>query len=476
MLQWLNDNVIWGAPMLVIYLLTGIIFTVKIRFSQFTRLNGIFSRTLFSRTKEKSDGKNLSPLQTLTSALATTLGTGNIVAVGAAVAIGGAGAVFWMLLSAFLGMATCYGENVLGIKHRVKREDGSWFGGAFHYITAAFNTPLAGKLYALLCVAASVGIGNMTQINAMSEALNVAFGIPVWIIGAFATVLLIWLIFGGIRLFGRVTEKVIPVISIIYVIGCFAVIGLNVTELPKVIGEIFTEAFNISAVSGGIFGSVMMKSMSWGFRRGVFSNEAGLGSSVMLNSATQSDDPHKQGMWAMLQVFFDTVVMCALTALTLLVTGGDMVGTDGISNAVYAFGGIFGEYSAGFVAISITVFAITTAAGWSVYGSSSLEYLTGGKKGRNIYLTVFALATMVGATVKIEFIWQLSDLLNGLMAMPNLPAVLILSHEVTKESFGKKEKINTQTVDKPRREKGVWGKNRQGFSLTRSEADQLERR
>lgn len=437
MLQWLNDNIIWGAPMLVIYLLTGVIFTVKIRFSQFSKLGGIFSRTLFSKTKEKSDGKNLSPLQTLTSALATTLGTGNIVAVGAAVAVGGAGAVFWMLISAFLGMATCYGENVLGMKYRVKREDGSWFGGAFHYITAAFGTPAAGKLYALLCVAASVGIGNMTQINAMSGALNMAFGIPAYIIGAFATVLLVWLIFGGIRLFGRVTEKVIPVISIIYVVGCIAVIALNIVNLPEVIVRIFREAFDLSAVSGGILGSVMMRSMSWGFRRGVFSNEAGLGSSVMLNTATRSEDPHKQGMWAMLQVFFDTVVMCTLTALTLLVTGGEKVSADGISNAVYAFGDVFGGFSAGFVAVSITVFAITTAAGWSVYGCSSLEYITGRKKGRYLYLILFALATMVGATVRIELIWQLSDLLNGLMAMPNLPAVLILSGEVDKADFGR---------------------------------------
>ncbi|MCM1054415.1 MAG: amino acid carrier protein [Bacteroides sp.] len=440
MLQWINDNVIWGAPMLVIYLLTGVIFTVKIGFSQFTRLRGIFLETLFSKTKEKGDEKNLSPIQTLTSALATTLGTGNIVAVGSAVAVGGAGAVFWMLISAFLGMATCYGENVLGMKHRVKRTDGSYFGGAFHYISAAFNTPAAGKLYALLCVAASIGIGNMTQINAMSGALNGAFGIPTWVIGAASAALLAWLIFGGVKLFGRVTEKVIPVISAVYIFGCAAVIIFNAGELPRVIVRIVSEAFDASAVSGGVLGSLMMKSMSWGFRRGVFSNEAGLGSSVMLNSATQCEDPHKQGMWAMLQVFFDTVVMCTMTALTLLVTGGDKIAADGISNAVYSFGSIFGDFSAGFVAIAITVFAVTTAAGWSVYGSSSLEYLMGGKKGRRLYLIVFALAAVVGATVKIELVWQLSDLLNGLMAMPNLPAVLILSSEVEKASFGADEK------------------------------------
>lgn len=429
MLQWLNDNIIWGPPMLIIYLLVGFVFSIKLKFGQITHLRYIFSQTLFCKTKEKGDKKNLSPLQTLTSALATTLGTGNIVAVGAAVAIGGAGAVFWMLVSAFLGMATCYAENVLGMRYRQQRWDGSWFGGAFHYIAAAFGTPAMGKLYAVFCLTASVGIGNMTQINAMSGALNNAFNIPTWLIGTIATALLIWLIFGGVRLFGKVTEKVIPVISAVYILGCVAVILLNITSLPQVIASIITEAFDFRAVSGGIFGSVMLKGMSWGFRRGIFSNEAGLGSSVMLNCATYSQNAEKQGMWAMLQVFFDTIVMCSLTALTLLVTGADKIATDGITNAIYAFSGVFGDFSAGFVAISLTVFAVTTAAGWSVYGSNSLEYLTG-EKGRTLFLLIFAAATMVGATMKIELVWQLSDLLNGLMAMPNLPAMLILSGEV----------------------------------------------
>lgn len=434
MLEWINNNVVWGAPMLIIYLLTGIVFSVKLRFIQFRRLGRIFSATLFNKNKEKDDGKNLSPIQTLTSALATTLGTGNIVAVGAAVAIGGAGAVFWMLLSAFLGMATCYGENYLGMKYRKQRPDGSRFGGAFHYISAAFGTPIMGKIYAFFCVAASVGIGNMTQINAMSESLNGAFGIPQWISGLAAMLLLLWLIFGGVRLLGKVTEKVIPVISVVYVLGCLAVIALNLGNLPNVLLRIVSEAFDFRSVSGGIFGSVMMKGMSWGFRRGVFSNEAGLGSSVMLNSATCSEDASKQGMWAMLQVFFDTVVMCTLTALALLVTGADKIGTDGVSNAVYAFSEVFGGFSSGFVAIAITVFAVTTAAGWSVYGSTSLEYLTGGRFKR-LYLIVFAAATMIGATMKIEIVWQLSDLLNGLMAMPNLPAILILSQETKPPVF-----------------------------------------
>lgn len=429
MLEWLNDNIIWGAPMLIIYLLVGIVFSIKIKFGQITRLGEVFGRTLFSKSKGKSDEKNLSPLQTLTSALATTLGTGNIVAVGSAVAIGGAGAVFWMLVSAFLGMATCYGENVLGMKYRQRRDDGSWFGGAFHYITAAFGSVKAGKLYAFFCLTASVGIGNMTQINAMSQSLESAFGVSTIISGVAAAVLLLWLIFGGVKLFGKVTEKVIPIISLIYVAGCIGVITVNISNLPSAVIRIFYEAFDFRAVSGGFFGSAMMLGMSWGVRRGIFSNEAGLGSSVMLNSATSSDDEEKQGLWAMLQVFFDTIVMCTLTSVTLLVTGADKIAADGVSNAVYAFQCVFGDFSPGFVAIAITVFAVTTAAGWSVYGSNSLEYLTGGK-GKTLFLLIFAASTVLGATMKIELIWQFSDLLNGLMAIPNLPAMLILSNQV----------------------------------------------
>lgn len=415
--------------MLIIYLLVGVVFSVKLKFGQLTQLKYIFSSTLFCKTKEKSDSKNLSPIQTLTSALATTLGTGNIVAIGSAVAIGGAGAVFWMLVSAFLGMATCYGENYLGMKYRIKREDGSWFGGAFHYISAAFGSKKAGKLYALFCLCASIGIGNMTQINAMSQSLNAAFGINTSIIGLICVILLMWLIFGGIRFFGRITEKIIPVISIIYVLGCIGVIFMNIGSLPSVLLSIITQAFDFRAVSGGLLGSAMMKSMSWGIRRGIFSNEAGLGSSVMMNSATCSENPQKQGMWAMLQVFFDTIVMCSLTAITILITGADKTATNGITNAINAFSGLFGIYSSAFIAVCISFFALTTAAGWSVYGSNSLEYLTGGK-GKKLFLILFALTAFIGATMKIEIVWELSDLLNGLMAIPNLPSMLILSNEV----------------------------------------------
>ena len=450
MIQWLNDNIIWGPPMLIVYLLTGAVFTVKLRFSQFTGLKRIFKATLFSKEDKTADSKNLSPLQTLTSALATTLGTGNIVAVGAAIAIGGAGAVFWMLLSAFLGMATCYAENFLGMKYRRQRPDGSWFGGAFHYITAAFGTDKAGKLYALLCVTAAVGMGNMTQINALSSSLNSAFNIPTWISGIIAAAVLAVLIFGGVRLFGKVTERLIPAVSAVYIIGCIAVIAINIGSVPAAFLRIVTEAFDIRAAAGGIFGSVMMKGMSWGFRRGIFSNEAGLGSTVMLNTATSGNDPEKQGMWAMLQVFFDTIVMCTLTALTLLVTGADKAATDGITNAVAAFSGVFGDFSGAFVAIAITLFAITTTAGWSVYGSSSLEYLTGGK-GAVVYRLIFIGATLIGATMKLETVWQLCDLLNGVMAIPNLPAILILSSQVTlpKALTSKPSKRKHKTVKNP---------------------------
>ena len=426
----INENIIWGAPMLSIFILCGIYFTVKLRFAQFTRLRIIFGKTLFAKSARKNDGSNLSPFQTLTAALATTLGTGNIVAVGAAVAIGGAGTVFWLILLAMLGMATCYAETVLGMKYREKKSDGSYFGGAFHYIAKGLKSPKAGRLYALLCVLASFGMGNMTQMNAMSGAIHGAFGVPAYISGIGGALFVFAVIAGGVQRFGKVTEKLVPVFSFLYTGGCLLVIGMNWGELPSVLHRIITEAFDFRAGVCGIFGSVAMNSMSWGFRRGIFSNEAGLGTGVMLHSATSENNAEKQGMWAMVQVFFDTVVMCTLTALALLVTGADKVASDGTTNAVAAFTGIMGDYAGWFIAVCIAFFALTTASGWWVYGVRCVEYLFGGR-GKGIYTALFIAAAAVGAATRLETVWALADLFNGLMCLPNLAAMLCLSKEIT---------------------------------------------
>lgn len=438
-LNFINENIIWGAPMIAVFLFVGVFYTAKLRFANFTRLSDIFRATVLAKGTRKSDGSNLSPFQTLTAALATTLGTGNIVAVGAAVAIGGAGTVFWLILSAMVGMATCYGETVLGMKYREKKADGSYFGGAFFYIAKGLKNQKAGRLYAVLCLLASLGMGNMTQLNAMSCAVKSAFGVPTYICGIAGALFIFSVIAGGIRRFGKVTEKLVPIFSFLYIGGCLLVIGLNYREIPAVIQRIFAEAFDFKAGVCGIFGSVAMNAMSWGFRRGIFSNEAGLGTGVMLHCTSSGNDAEKQGLWAMVQVFFDTVIMCTLTALALLVTGADKIAADGTSNAVAAFSGVMGDYAGGFIAVCIAFFALTTASGWWVYGERCLEYLFGGK-GKGIFTVAFIIAAFVGAVMKLETVWALADLLNGLMALPNLTAMLCLSGEVTAEWKDERQK------------------------------------
>lgn len=423
-LVWLNENIIWGIPMLALFIGAGIFFSIRIKFCQFTGLNRIFKATFFS--KEKSgDGKNLSPFQTLTATLGTTLGTGNIIAVGTAVVIGGAGSVFWMWLSAMLGMATCYAENALGMKYRRKNADGTYFGGSFLYLEAAFGK-WSGVLFACLCIFGSLFMGNMAQMNAMSSALSETFGAPQQVVGIAAALLLGAIIFGGARTFGKITEKVIPLFAGMYIIGCIIVIILNMNSLGYCFSRIFREAFGFREMSAGISGGLFIQAMGWGFRRGIFSNEAGLGSSVMFASASSLTSPQKQGMWSMLSVFIDTIIICTLTAVVIIITGADKTAADGTQTAIAAFSGAFGGYAGMFVAISLVVFAISTAAGWSVFGATCVEYLIG-RKGVKPFLAVFSVLAFIGSTADMETVWQLSDFFNGTMAALNISGIVRLA-------------------------------------------------
>lgn len=427
-LEFINKNVLWGVPTIALFLACGVFFTLKLRFGQLLGFGTIMRTTLFSK-KKSDDKKNLSPLQTLMAALATTIGTGNIVAVSSAVVIGGAGAVFWMLVSALFSMATCYAENVLGMKYRKRGADGSYFGGPFFYMERAFRSKIIAKIVAALCVLSGFGMGNMTQMNSMAWAVKSAFGIDQRVTGAVAAVIIGFIIFGGVKRLGILSEKAVPVFSGAYIIGCVAIIFTHLGAVPETLSRIFSEAFTVRAGAGGFFGSAMMLSMSWGIRRGIFSNEAGLGSSVMLHCTTTEENPQKQGMWAMLQVFFDTVVMCTLTALAVLSSGADRVALDGGSAAIAAFETVLGGFAAPFIAISLVFFAITTAAGWFVYGQRSLFYLTKGRFNA-LYALAYIFAVVVGSALRLELVWAIADACNGLMALPNITAVLMLHKEV----------------------------------------------
>ncbi len=414
----INENIIWGVPMLACFIFAGIYFTVRLKFRQF-RFVRMIKETLLCECAENKGG-SLTPFQTLSASLAATLGTGNIVAVGAAIAVGGEGAVFWMWASALLGMATTYAENFLGIRYRRNGE-----GGAFMYIRKALGGKAAAA-YALFCILASFGMGNMAQMNAMTSAVNSVIGCGSFIPSAAGTLIVGVMLFGGMKRFGRVSEAVIPLASAVYILVCLWVIGVNITALPECFGKIFSGAFSLKSVGGGMLGSAMLNAVQWGLRRGVFSNEAGLGSSVIINSASTETSPQKQGSWAMLQVFIDTIVICTMTALVIIITGNADVGEGA---AMSAFSGVLGSTAAIFLAAAIVVFSVSTAVGWSVFGSACVKFLFG-EKNVMPYLIIFAAVSFLGGIIHVELVYQLSDLFNGLMAIPNIAAILRLSGEV----------------------------------------------
>lgn len=335
------NGVVWGIPMLILIICTGIYMTVRTGFFQIIRAKFVSRETVFAiftkrgvtKTKEK---KAISQFQALSTALAATIGTGNIAGVATAIAIGGPGAVFWMWISAFFGMMTNYSENVLGIFYRKKNDKGEWSGGAMYYLQEGLKErrgvkhiakPLA-IAFAVFCILASFGIGNMTQINSISGAMKTNFSIPPLVSGIALSIIAGLVIIGGIKRIGKVTEKIVPFMALAYIVGSVAILILNFKQIPYVFGSIFSSAFSFAAIGGGVAGGVIKKAVTMGFKRGVFSNEAGLGSSVMVHSASDVKEPVIQGMWGIFEVFFDTIIVCTLTAFTLLSSNADAVTLD----------------------------------------------------------------------------------------------------------------------------------------------------
>lgn len=562
------NGVVWGIPMLVLIIATGIYMTVRTKFFQITRIKhwseetflAIFKKKSVTKTKEK---KAISQFQALSTALAATIGTGNIAGVATAIAVGGPGAVFWMWLSAFFGMMTNFSENVLGIYFRKKNDNGEWSGGAMYYINEGLKNkkgigviakPLA-VLFSCFCVLASFGIGNMTQVNSISSAMLSNFGIPAIVTGIVLAIIAGLVIVGGIKRITSVTEKLVPFMALFYIVGCLIIFFSNFKQIPYVFSSIFSNAFNFSAVAGGVGGYIIKRAVTMGFKRGVFSNEAGLGSSVMVHSASDVKEPVIQGMWGIFEVFFDTIIVCTLTAFVLLsspansktfdeamqsistepqyfeihtASGGDTVSliddnvnplyklapadaaegayteykaktaygqeltlkfmnedsatgesdftfanvmevkgiqakdangnlltdengnpviesveiteVNGVPLVTYAFSLRLGSFAGKLLAIAILLFAFSTVLGWSFYGTKALEYLFG-TKATIIYKIIFVLFVIVGCTMNLQLAWDIADTLNGLMAIPNLIGVLLLSGTViaiTKNYVGRK--------------------------------------
>ncbi len=461
MVARVNDAVngfVWGIPMLLLLIGTGIYFTIRTKFLQVTKARLVSRQTVGAIFRKKStrtsdDKRAISQFQALTTALAATIGTGNIAGVATAITIGGAGAVFWMWFSAFFGMMTNYAENVLGIYYRKRNEKGEWSGGAMYYISEGFLNrkglrviakPLA-AIFAVFCVLASFGIGNMTQINSIAASMQSSFHIPPLVTGIVLAVVVGLVVIGGIQRIAQVAERIVPFMAIVYSLGALALIVMNITKVPAVFGEIFSGAFGVDAVAGGISGVLMKNAITQGFKRGVFSNEAGLGSSVMVHSASNVKEPVRQGMWGIFEVFFDTIIVCSLTAFAILTSG--VVGSvdasgapiKGVPLVSMAFAGGFHAVAGWFVTIAVLLFAFTTVLGWSFYGAKALEYLFGAKAVL-VYKVVFVAFVVVGATMDLTLAWNISDTLNGLMAIPNLIGILALSGTViaiTKNYFAR---------------------------------------
>ena len=454
------NGVVWGMFGLILLIGTGILVTVMTKFFQVTHIKlwfkntigSIFHKDVIKHTKEKGA---ISPFQALCTALAATVGTGNIAGVAAAIHIGGAGAVFWMWVAAFFGMMTNYSENVLGMYFRRRNKNGEWSGGAMYYIIDGLGKKKGMKipaailavLFCIFTLLASFGIGSMGQVNKIVANVANAFdvqalsSIPLMgsslynvLLGAMIMALTALITLGGLKRIANVAEKLVPFMVVLFVCGSIVIVGINYDAILPAIKAIFVNAFTpIAAVGGGI-GVIVNKVMTQGFKRGVFSNEAGLGSSVMVHSNSNIKEPVKQGMWGIFEVFADTMIVCTMTALVVLTSGAYNLETgailEGYTDATLvagAFNQVFswGDIGEKFIAIAMFLFAFTTVLGWSHYGSKAWEYLFGTKT-TFIFKLIHITTILFGAVMTSSLAWDLSDTFNGLMMIPNLIGVVVM--------------------------------------------------
>ena len=466
-LTGINDAVndfVWVKIGLILLIGTGILLTCCTKFFQVSHIGHWWKTTIGSVFKKnssatkKTDKQTISQFQALCTALAATIGTGNIAGVAAAIVIGGPGAVFWMWVAAFFGMMTNFSENVLGIYYRRRNRHGEWSGGAMYYIEDGFGKKIHNKtvgkiigiIFAVCAVLASFGIGNMGQINKITLNIQSAFfakvdapeiaGISVVniIIGIVLMIIAALIIIGGLQRIAAVAERVVPFMAVLYIIGAIIVFCVHITRVGAMFAAIFKFAFGVKAVGGAAVGIALKQVITQGCKRGVFSNEAGLGSSVMVHSSSNVKEPVKQGMWGIFEVFFDTFVVCTITAIVLLSSGYIDLETglavSGVNDATLvatAFGNVFGKAGEVFIALAVLLFAFTTVLGWSQYGTKAVEYLFG-EKAVPVYRVIFVIMIISGAVMTSSLAWDISDTFNGMMMIPNLIGVLFLFPLVAK--------------------------------------------
>lgn len=420
-----------GPVMVGAILVAGVTLSIKTGFVQIKRLGYTF---LFAARSLKSKGgeNTISPFEAVSTALSGTLGTGNIAGVATAIIIGGPGALFWMWVSAFFGMATKYCEIVLAMKYR-KKTEGGYVGGAMYYIKEATGSGFLAAAFAVFCLLASFGMGNMTQANTAAVSLASVFSLDggqIRIIFLFLSVLMCIIIFGGIKRISRIAAFITPFTAAVYIICCLFVILCQYKALPEVFSLIFKSAFCIKSAAGGVVGYGMIKAMRIGFARGVFTNEAGLGSAPIAHAAAENELPALQGLWGIFEVFLDTIFMCTLTGIVILISkvapGNDMT--------IKAFSALLGKYAGGFIGVSTIIFALVTIIGWSYYGEVAVKYLFKSKLAVSCYKLIYSALIYFGAVSSMAFVWDISDIFNGLMMLPNILALLLLSKSVGEET------------------------------------------
>ena len=440
------DDFVWGPVMLVLLVGTGIFLTFRTRFLTWRNLGYALKSTLSKEARTKSRGEgDVSPFSALTTALAATIGTGNIVGVATAMVSGGPGALVWMWISAAFGLTSKFSECMLAIKYREINAKGEMSGGPMYTMKKGLKNKTFGAVLAWLFALFAVigpGIGNMTQGNSIAGALHSTFSVPTWVTGIVITVVSLLIIVGGIKSISKVSSIVVPVMAIFYVICGMIVILGNISNLPSGLAMIFKMAFSVKAVGGGLCGSIvasMMSAMRFGVARGVFSNEAGMGSAAITAAAATTDNPVRQGYINMTGTFWDTIVVCTITGLAIASSGvlgmtneaGEML--TGSDVTIAAFKTILGTSGGWLVTIGITLFAFSTILGWEYHGEKAFEYLLGTHKFNMIYRVVFSLVAYLGCTQTLSLVWNFSDIANALMAIPNLICMLLLSGEIAKD-------------------------------------------
>jgi AGCS family alanine or glycine:cation symporter len=424
------SSFVWGPVMLVLLLGTGLYLTAGLRLLPQRKLGYGLRTALKGRSAEAGDEGEITAFQALTTALSATIGTGNIAGVATAIYLGGPGAVFWMWLTALVGMATKYAEAVLAVRHREVDADGRYVGGPMYYIKNGLGSGWGwlGATFALFAAVAAFGIGNTVQSNSVARALERTVDLPYLATGIVLAVLTFLVIIGGVKRIARVAETLVPLMAVLYIAGALAILVANAPQVPGALGMIFQDAFSGTAASGGFAGAGILAAIRFGVARGIFSNEAGLGSAPIAHAAAKTSDPVRQGSVAMLGTFIDTIVVCTMTALVIITTGAWTSGETGAELSTLAFntGLPGGEW---IVSIGLVVFAFTTILAWSYYGERAAEYLLGTKVVMP-FRVLWVLALIVGAVGNLGLIWTVADIMNALMAIPNLIALVALSGTV----------------------------------------------